>query len=53
MSRRTCCLWDHRDELVDLVDLWEAANRDDLVAVTSLKHLPYIANSDFHRPKHL
>jgi 3',5'-nucleoside bisphosphate phosphatase len=36
----TCYLWDHRDELVDLVDLWEAANRDDLFSVTSLKHFP-------------
>ncbi len=33
--------------------MWEAANRDDLFSVTSLKHFPYIANSDFHRPKHL
>ena len=49
----TCYLWDHRDELSDLVDVWEAANRDDLFSVTSLKHYPYIANSDFHKPKHL
>jgi len=49
----TCYLWDHRDELADLVDVWEAANRDDLFSVTSLKHYPYIANSDFHKPKHL
>ena len=39
--------------LADLVDVWEAANRDDLFSVTSLKHFPYIANSDFHRPRHL
>lgn len=49
----TCYLWDHRDRLVDLVDLWEAANRDDLFSVTSLKHYPYVASSDFHKPKHL
>lgn len=49
----TCYLWDHREELSDLVDVWEAANRDDLFSVTSLKHYPYVANSDFHRPKHL
>jgi len=49
----TCYLWDHRDELADLVDVWEAANRDDLFSVTSLKHFPYVANSDFHKPKHL
>ena len=49
----TCYLWDHRDELSELVDVWEAANRDDLFSVTSLKHYPYVANSDFHKPKHL
>jgi predicted metal-dependent phosphoesterase TrpH len=49
----TCYLWDHREELSDLVDVWEAANRDDLFSVTSLKHFPYIANSDFHKPRHL
>jgi 3',5'-nucleoside bisphosphate phosphatase len=49
----TCYLWDNRKELSDLVDVWEAANRDDLFSVTSLKHYPYVANSDFHKPKHL
>ncbi len=33
--------------------MWEAANRDDLFSVTSLKHFPYVASSDFHKPKHL
>jgi predicted metal-dependent phosphoesterase TrpH len=49
----TCYLWDHRKDLADLVDVWEAANRDDLFSVTSLKHYPYVANSDYHKPKHL
>jgi predicted metal-dependent phosphoesterase TrpH len=49
----TCYLWDHRERLAELVDVWEAANRDDLFSVTSLKHYPYVANSDFHKPKHL
>jgi len=49
----TCYLWDHRRELATLVDVWEAANRDDLFSVTSLKHYPYVANSDFHKAKHL
>ena len=35
------------------MDAWEAGNRDDLFSVTSLKHYPYIANSDFHKTKHL
>jgi 3',5'-nucleoside bisphosphate phosphatase len=49
----TCYLWDRRRELAPLVDVWEAANHDDLFSVTSLKHYPYIANSDFHKAKHL
>jgi predicted metal-dependent phosphoesterase TrpH len=49
----TCFLWDHRKRLAALVDVWEAANRDDLFSVTSLKHYPYVANSDFHKAKHL
>ena len=49
----TCYLWNHRKRVSELVDVWEAANRDDLFSVTSLKHYPYIANSDFHKPKHL
>jgi len=49
----TCYLWDHRRELATLVDVWEAANRDDLFSVTSLKHYTYVANSDFHKAKHL
>ena len=53
MEIATCYLWDHRKELADLVDVWEAANRDDLFSVTSLKHYPYVANSDFHKAKHL
>lgn len=49
----TCYLWDNRKTLSELVDVWEAANRDDLFSVTSLKHYPYVANSDFHKAKHL
>ena len=49
----TCYLWDNRKKLADLVDVWEAANRDDLFSVTSLKHFPYVASSDFHKAKHL
>lgn len=49
----TCFLWDNRKDLVNLVDVWEAANRHDLFSVTSLKHYPYVANSDFHKAKHL
>ena len=49
----TCYLWEHRRRVAGLVDVWEAANRHDLFSVTSLKHYPYVAISDFHKPKHL
>jgi 3',5'-nucleoside bisphosphate phosphatase len=49
----TCYLWEHRKRVAPLVDVWEAANRDDLFSVTSLTHYPYVANSDFHKAKHL
>lgn len=49
----TCHLWDHRATLAPLIDVWEAANRDDLFPVTSEAAYPYVANSDFHRPRHL
>jgi len=49
----TCHLWDHRHALAPLIDAWEAGNRDDLFSVTSAAPYPYVANSDFHRPRHL
>jgi predicted metal-dependent phosphoesterase TrpH len=49
----TCHLWDNRASLAHLIDVWEAANRDDLFPVTSEAAYPYVANSDFHRPRHL
>ncbi len=46
-------LWDHRYTLAPLVDAWEAGNRDDLFPITSGEPYAYVANSDFHRPRHL
>ncbi len=46
-------LWDNHDKYAGLFDAWEVANRDDLFNVVGLKKFNYIANSDFHRPRHL
>ena len=43
----TCYLWDHRKKVGGLVDVWEAANRDDLFSVTSLKHYPLSRTATF------
>lgn len=46
-------LWKHREKYVRLFDAWEVANRDDLFDSVGVKKLNYIANSDFHEPRHL
>jgi hypothetical protein len=35
-----------------LIDAWEIANRNNIFTPISLKRLSYLANSDFHKPKH-
>lgn len=53
MSKDTYYLWNNRDRYAKYIDAWEIANRDDVFNVVSLKKYPYIANSDFHKARHL
>lgn len=53
MSMDTLFLWNNRDKYARYIDAWEIANRDDVFNVISLKKYPYIANSDFHKARHL
>jgi 3',5'-nucleoside bisphosphate phosphatase len=53
MSRDTLFLWNNREKYEKYIDAWEIANRDDVFNVISLKKYPYLANSDFHKPRHL
>jgi predicted metal-dependent phosphoesterase TrpH len=53
ISMDTLFLWNNREEYAKYIDAWEIANRDDVFNVVSLKKYPYIANSDFHKPRHL
>ncbi len=52
-TRDTLFLWNNRDKYARYIDAWEIANRDDVFNVISLKKYPYVANSDFHRARHL
>ena len=52
-GRDTLYLWEHVDEYAPLIDAWEVANRDDIFNPVGLKKLPFIASSDFHKPKHI
>ncbi len=49
----TFYLWNRRNEVAHLVDLWEVACRFDLFPPVARARLPYIGNSDFHREEHL
>jgi len=53
LGRDTLFLWNNREKYARYIDAWEIANRDDVFNVISLKKYPYIANSDFHRARHL
>ncbi len=53
MNPDTLFLWNNRDKYAKYIDAWEIANRDDVFNVISLKKYPYIANSDFHKARHL
>jgi len=52
-GKNTLFLWENQDEFVPLLDAWEIANRDDIFNPVGLKRLPFLANSDFHKPKHI
>jgi predicted metal-dependent phosphoesterase TrpH len=52
-DKDTLYLWKNRKKYSKYIDAWEIANRDDVFNVVSVKKLPYIANSDFHKIRHL
>ena len=52
-GKNTLYLWKNLEEYAPLLDAWEVANRDDLFSPIGLKKLRFVANSDFHKPKHI
>ncbi len=36
-----------------MIDAWEIANRNNIFTPVGLKRLAFLANSDFHKPKHI
>lgn len=52
-GKDTLYLWERQEEYRSLIDAWEIGNRDDLFNPVGLKRMPFIAGSDFHKPKHL
>ncbi len=52
-GKNTLYLWQNQERFVPLIDAWEIANRNNMFNPVSAKRLPYLANSDFHKPKHI
>ncbi len=52
-GKNTLFLWENQDLFAPIIDAWEIANRNNLFTPVSLKRLAYLANSDFHKPKHI
>src|SRR5262249_40548971 len=46
-------LWEHQEKFAAVIDAWEIANRNNLFTPVGLRRLPFLANSDFHKPKHI
>ena len=52
-GKNTLYLWENQAQFAPLIDAWEIANRNDLFTPVGHKRLPFLANSDFHKPKHI
>jgi len=52
-GKNTLYLWKNQERFAPLLDAWEIANRNNIFNDVGLKCLPFIANSDFHKPKHI
>lgn len=52
-GKNTLYLWENIDTFAPLIDAWEIANRNEIFTPVGLKRLPFLANSDLHKPKHI
>jgi UDP-N-acetylglucosamine:LPS N-acetylglucosamine transferase len=52
-GKDTLYLWENHEKFAPLIDAWEIANRNNIFECVGMKRLPFLANSDFHKPKHI
>jgi UDP-N-acetylglucosamine:LPS N-acetylglucosamine transferase/predicted metal-dependent phosphoesterase TrpH len=52
-GKDTLHLWENQDKYEPLIDAWEIANRNNIFDCVGMKRLRFVANSDFHKPKHI
>jgi UDP-N-acetylglucosamine:LPS N-acetylglucosamine transferase len=52
-GKNTLFLWENQEIFAPIIDAWEIANRNNIFTPVGLKRFAYLANSDFHKPKHI
>lgn len=52
-GKNTLFLWENQEIFAPILDAWEIANRNNIFTPVGLKRHAYLANSDFHKPKHI
>ena len=52
-GKNTLYLWENHEKFAPLIDAWEIANRNNIFDCVGMKRLPFLGNSDFHKPKHI
>jgi len=52
-GKNTLYLWENQETFAPIIDAWEIANRNNIFTPVGLKRFAFIANSDFHKPKHI
>jgi UDP-N-acetylglucosamine:LPS N-acetylglucosamine transferase len=52
-GKNTLYLWENQEIFEPLIDAWEIANRNNIFDCIGMKRLRFLANSDFHKPKHI
>jgi processive 1,2-diacylglycerol beta-glucosyltransferase len=52
-GKNTLFLWENQGVFAPIIDAWEIANRNNIITPVGLKRFAFLANSDFHKPKHI
>lgn len=52
-GKNTLFLWENQELFSPIIDAWEIANRNNIFTPVGLKRMAFLANSDFHKPKHI
>jgi hypothetical protein len=52
-GKNTLFLWENQEVFAPIIDAWEIANRNNIFTPVGLKRFAFLANSDFHKPKHI